>query len=621
MPQKLVVLGFDGLDPDLTERWMRNGRLPHLAALAAKGGLHRLETTPAIETLPVWASVATGVTPGTHGVFGNTAPHPITYEPVPSVLTYAPARYLFGLVPITAGRYATTRGGTSFWVAAGQAGVRASVIGVPGTFPPETVPNGELLSGLPLPDLRGTAGTYAYFASDVRPEDEGPTMYGGVRTRLSFGANVARAGIAGPPDPRHPGRNLAAPVVVTWNREARTANIEVAGASAHLVEHRWTKWLPVEFRVNAWARMRGLVQVYLLSAGAELRLYVSPVNWHPAHPPAPMSWPPSFASDLFERLGPFGTLGWTASAGALADGLLDEDPVLDDLARAFDDRAATLLHRIDAQRWDLFVGAVETIDTVQHLMWRLVDPGHPAYDPGLAPRYGNVIDRAYRKVDDLVGQIVARLAPDTVVLVVSGYGVHPFRWAVDLNGWLRAEGHLILGDGATGGPGWGQVDWARTRAYASGPGQIHVNLRGREGQGIVAPGAEQAAIVRAIADGLAALQHPGTGRRIVRRVSTREELYTGPRVSAAPDLQVSFEEGYRAAWPSAPGSGAAPVVSPNTGRWSGDHTSADPLITPGVLISSVAPTSAVRRLIDIAPTVLKYFGVALPKGMDGAPLF
>jgi predicted AlkP superfamily phosphohydrolase/phosphomutase len=267
------------------------------------------------------------------------------------------------------------------------------------------------------------------------------------------------------------------------------------------------------------------------------------------------------------------------------------------------------------------VGAVETVDIVQHLMWRHVDPDHPAYDPGLAPRYGNAIDGVYRRVDDLVGQVVARLAPDTVVLVVSGYGVHPFRWSVDLNVWLRAQGHLTLRDGATGGPGWSQVDWARTRAFASGPGQIHVNLRGRESRGIVAPGAEEAALVRAIADALAGLQHPVTGQRIVRRISTRDDLYDGPRASAAPDLQVSFEEGYRAAWPSAPSVDAVPVVSPNTGRWSGDHTSADPLATPGVLISSVAPTSLTRRLIDIAPTVLKYFGVALPKGLDGTPLF
>ena len=67
---------------------------------------------------------------------------------------------------------------------AGKAGVRSSVLTVPVTFPPEEVPNGEMLSGLPLPDIRGTMGTFYYFATDLSRYEEGNTEFGGILKRL-----------------------------------------------------------------------------------------------------------------------------------------------------------------------------------------------------------------------------------------------------------------------------------------------------------------------------------------------------------------------------------------------------------------------------------------------------
>jgi predicted AlkP superfamily phosphohydrolase/phosphomutase len=93
--------------------------------------------------------------------------------------------------------------------------------------------------------------------------------------------------------------------------------------------------------------------------------------------------------------------------------------------------------------------------------------------------------------------VLARLDPDTTVLIVSDHGFHSWRKAVNLNTWLVQQGYMVLrgqgrGDKTLddlfgGGTFWEHVDWSRTRAYAMGLGQIYFNLRGREGQGIVAP--------------------------------------------------------------------------------------------------------------------------------------
>ena len=122
-----------------------------------------------------------------------------------------PARFLFDYVPIAKPKLFSIRGGTSFWVTAGQAGVRSSILTVPVTFPPEDVPNGELLSGLPLPDIRGTMGTFYYFATDLSRYEEGNTEFGGILKRLADGTGRRpdRAHRAAQPD--RPSRDSGPP--------------------------------------------------------------------------------------------------------------------------------------------------------------------------------------------------------------------------------------------------------------------------------------------------------------------------------------------------------------------------------------------------------------------------
>jgi predicted AlkP superfamily phosphohydrolase/phosphomutase len=654
--QKVVILGFDGMDPELTERWMAQGRLPNLSKLAARGGFHRLGTTHSPESPTAWASFATGVNPGKHNIYDFLVRDTDTYMPDLAMVKREPPRFLFNYIPIARPKLTSTRGGTSFWVTAGRAGVRPSILTVPVTFPPESVPNGELLSGLPLPDIRGTMGTFYYFATDLSRYEEGNTEFGGILRRLVFERNVAHAEIVGPPNPivrqqerevrskatlsesdRQTLKELSAradvklPFSMTWNREARTANLELAGETIHLAERQWSRWIAVDFKVNALVRLHGMMQALLLNAGTELQLYLSPVNWHPQNPPAAMSSPSSFAADLYERLGPYRTLGWPEATWPLNEERIDEQTFLDDLDKAFADRAATILNRIDARRWDLLVGVIETTDRVQHMMWRLIDPGHPLYDAALASRFGGSIERMYQKADDFVGQVVQRLPEGTTLMVVSDHGFHSFRYGVNLNTWLVEHGYMVLKgqrpgekklDDLFGGSGtfWENVDWPGTKAYAMGLGQIYVNLDRREAQGSVS---EQVydQVVDAIAAELRDFVDPSTGRRIVRNVYKRRDIYTGPFFKDAADLQVGFEDGYRSSWQTALGGTPPQLIEPNLKKWSGDHGSFDYAITPGVLFSSVKLSTAEPRIIDIAPTVLKLFGLPIPQDIDGKPLF
>ena len=124
-------------------------------------------------------------------------------------------------------------------------------------------------SGLPLPDIRGTIGTFYYFATDLSRYEEGNTEMGGILKRLVFDGDVGRTELVGPPNPvvkaqqreiQAKGPNLGAadkaaladlatredvriPITVRWNRQQRRATIEIGDNTVTLEEGQWSKWL------------------------------------------------------------------------------------------------------------------------------------------------------------------------------------------------------------------------------------------------------------------------------------------------------------------------------------------------------------------------------------------
>jgi predicted AlkP superfamily phosphohydrolase/phosphomutase len=374
-----------------------------------------------------------------------------------------------------------------------------------------------------------------------------------------------------------------------------------------------------------------MAQLLLMNADRELQLYISPVNWKPDAPPVPMSSPASFSSDLFQRLGYFRTLGWAEATWPLNEGRMDEQTFMEDLYKAFDDRAQVILSRIDSHNWDLLVGVIESTDRVQHMMWRLMDPAHPMYDPALAAKYGDSIQRVYRRADQFVGEVLERIDPNTTVLIVSDHGFHSWRKAVNLNTWLVQQGYMVLqgtqpgekklDDLFGGGEFWENVDWSRTRAYAMGLGQIYFNLRGREARGIVSPGAEAKKLADDLSAHLLTMTDPDDGAKIVRAVYKRDDVYSGEFLQNASELQVGMEDGYRVSWQTALGGSPQGIVYPNMKKWSGDHGGYDFATTAGVLVSNRRVASQAPSIVDVAPTVLKFFGVPIPNTIDGKPLF
>jgi predicted AlkP superfamily phosphohydrolase/phosphomutase len=207
-----------------------------------------------------------------------------------------------------------------------------------------------------------------------------------------------------------------------------------------------------------------------------------------------------------------------------------------------------------------------------------------------------------------------------VLMVISDHGFTSFRRGVNLNRWLLEHGYLHLKPGADGSADWlRDVDWSRTRAFALGLTSLFLNLQGREGSGIVAPGDAQA-LKQEIIAGLSGLRDGEHDAVAIREVFDTAALYAGPYLGNAPDLIVGYNHGYRVSWDCATGIVAGPLFEDNVKAWSGDHC-VDPRLVPGVFFCNRPIDVDDPALIDIAPTALKLFGIEPPAHMEGRPLF
>jgi predicted AlkP superfamily phosphohydrolase/phosphomutase len=658
--QRVAVLGFDGMDPTLVRKFMDEGKLPNLKRLSETGTFAKLETTQPSESPVAWASFATGVNPGKHNIYDFLVRDFDTYMPDLGGVKKEPPKFLWGWLPTQRPKITSTRGGTSFWVHAGRDGVKSTILTVPMTFPPEEIPHGAMLGGLPVPDIRGTLGTFSYWATDLSSFEEGNVEFGGFLKRLLFEDGVARSYLKGPENPilrqeerqlkekkkkdgtlsdkeearleeLATGKDIDLPLSVKWTEGAGQAEIEVQGQRFTLKAGEWSGWIPLTFKAGFLVKLRGMTQFHVVRADRELQLYANPVNFDPRDPPVPISKPDDFAADLAKEIGIYRTLGWAEPTDkALQEGRLDEAAFLYDSERAYEDREKIIFKKLEEPDWDLFVGVIETTDRISHMMWRLIDPTHPMYDAALAAKYGDSIEKIYRRADDTVGKMMAKLPKDAVFMVVSDHGFHSFRRSVNLNTWLTEQGYMVfqghgnqqkltLADLFGRGRFWEGVDWSRTRAYAVGLGQIYFNLRGRESRGIVSPGAEYKALQDEMSAKLVQLVDPEGGEPVMRAVYRRDDIYKGDYLLYAPDLQVGFNDGYRVGWQDTMGGVSRAVVENNNRKWSGDHCATATEISGGVIFSNRKLSTTTPNIMDVSPTVLKLLEVPLPTDVDGKP--
>jgi predicted AlkP superfamily phosphohydrolase/phosphomutase len=620
--ERLVVLGLDGMEPTLVEKFMAEGKLPNLARLKKEGTYARLRTTtPAISPV-AWSSFMTGTEPSKHNIFDFLSRDPRTYLPDLSSArigkpkrTLALGKYLF---PLSKPEIRGMRKSVPFWKILGEKGIASTILRVPITFPPEKF-KGHLLSGMCAPDLKGSQGTFAFYTEDA---DKVRKHEGGVAVLVRREGSIIRTALSGPENSllKTP-EEIRLPLTITIDAKAGGAWLEVQGQKKFFLKERtFSPWTPVTFKPGLGMKVRGTCRFRIAALEPQLEMYVTPLNIDPEKPALPISHPFIYSVYLAKLLGRFITLGEANDTWALNEGALDESAFLELTYANHAEWEAMLANALSKTPRGVVAIVFETTDSIQHMFFRYLDKGHPALKSAPAHMGPIVIEELYKRMDGLVGRVAAGLGGKGVLFVMSDHGFKSFRRGVNLNSWLHRNGYLALTPGkAESGEWFKDVDWTKTKAYALGLGGLYLNLEGREAHGVVDPGAEAVALKAELGRKLTALKDGANGPAAITHVYDREAVYAGPYKDNAPDLIIGYNEGYRASWDGVTGIVNAVVIEDNIKAWSGDHC-IDPALVPGVLFSNLKLKRTDPSIMDVAPTVLELFGITPPIHMDGRGL-
>jgi predicted AlkP superfamily phosphohydrolase/phosphomutase len=617
--KRVVIVGFDGMDPELANRFMGEGKLPNLAKLRDHGTFRPLRTTfPAISPV-AWSTFQTGVNPGKHNIYDFLARDLKNYLPyLSSAQISEPKRHLHigkYSLPLGKSEVKGLRRGTPFWHWLGKAGVFCSVIRVPVTFPPERFP-GVLLSGMCVPDLKGSQGTFCFCTTR---ESSDKFREGGVRIPLERNGAGFHSYIPGPENPLGTGRELRAEFKLRADIKRAQARIEINSETFAIKVGEYSDWVPVKFKAGMGFTARGICRFYLKEISPEVEVYVTPVNIDPGHPDLPISHPVTYSIYLAKLFGPYATLGLAEDTWALNEEVLDDQAFLAQCYGNHEDRERMFFDALEKTPQGLCACVFDTTDRVQHMFWRYLDKDHPAVRDVPQDQKPRVIQDLYDRMDTLIGRVMQQIDDQALLLVISDHGFKSFNRCMNLNAWLHQNGYLVLKDGKSESGDWFEdVDWSRTRAYTMGLNGLYLNIKGREREGIVEAGAKAEALREELRSKLDGLVDPASGKVGITGMFDCDALYAGPYVDNAPDLIVGYGEGFRASWDSVMGKVTTAIFEDNLKAWSGDHC-VDPRLVPGVLFSNRKIAIEKPAIVDVAPTVMKLFGLELPSYFDGKP--
>jgi predicted AlkP superfamily phosphohydrolase/phosphomutase len=619
--KRVIIVGLDGQDPVLTERFMKEGKLPHFSKLAGQGCYKRLRTTYPSLSPTAWSSFATGTNPAKHNIYDFLTRDARTYLPLLSSAHIGDVDRFLKIgkyrIPLRKPELRLLRKSKPTWTILGEHGIWSTVLRVPITFPPEEF-HGAQLSAMCTPDMLGTQGTF--FLYTTRPA-EGKFKEGGTRIALAPGDRFATS-MKGPENVFLEGRPpLEAPMTIALDRTARRARVQLDGTGVDLVPRQLSDWMTLTFKAAPGLKVQAKCRMMIIEMDEHFSLYVTPLNIDPEKPAMPISHPSYYATYLEKRIGPYCTLGLAEDTWALNEGVIDDATFLKQTYDIDLERERMFFVALDRLRRGTLTCVFDATDRIQHMFWRYHEKGHPAATGREPGEHGDAVEKIYRHNDELLGKVMARIKKGDLLMVVSDHGFSSFRRGVNLNAWLLAKGWLKLKDGGDGSVEWlRDVDWSRTKAYALGLTGVFLNIEGREAQGSVKAGDEAAKVKAEIMAALKGLRDEAGAQVAVNEAFDTAKLYSGPYLPNAPDLIIGFNAGYRTSWDGATGVVTGPVFEDNVKAWSGDHC-IDPRLVPGVLFASRKIDRDDPGIVDIAPTVLRLFGLDPPPHMDGHALY
>ncbi len=618
--KRVIVIGFDGMDPDLAKSFMAEGKLPNFLKLKNSGSFSKLQTTNPPISPVAWSSFATGTNPAKHNIFDFLTPDRKTYlANLSSVDTFINTKHIkLGKykIPLKKPKVSLLQKSKTFWKILGEHGIYSIILRVPITYPPEKF-FGSLLSGMCVPDVSGTQGTFSFYSTDEKTSYE---YTGGEQINVTINNNKIETYILGPFNPflRVTKRLKSNMQIVIKNKD--NIKIKVGGKSYSVSLNKYTEWIEIPFKAAPGIKIMGIAKFYLKSVFPEFEMYVTPVNLDPENSAQPISMPKIFSIYLSKLIGKFATLGLAEDTWALNEAVIDEKTFWEQAVGFHKEREKMFFHSLKKIKRGSLVCVFGLTDRIQHMFMRYLDSEHPANEGKDTVLFKNAVENSYKLADDIIGEILEKIDDSTALIVISDHGFKQFKRGFNLNTWLFKKGYLSLKSSSQKSGEWFEsVDWKNTKAYGIGLSGLYINQKGRESQGIVDKDMEKKKLLIELKDRLQNIKDEKTGKQIIKEVYITSEIYEGPYKENAPDLLIGYYHGYRISWDSVIGKINGGIIEDNLKRWSGDHC-IDPEEVPGLIFSNRNLESNEPKIIDISPSVLRLLGITPPSFIDGKPI-
>ncbi len=623
--RKAIVLGFDGMDPNLIRKFIAEGYLPTFKKVMEKGGhFGELQSTMPPQSPVAWASFINGTNPGGTGIYDFVHRDPASFSPYMSTTRSYDAEKTYQVgdwnIPLSGGRVDLMRKGIPFWNYLTEQDIPATICQIPSNFP--IVESGaRMISGMGTPDLLGSYGTCTLFSDQPYP---GSDKFTGARViRVRGSDNVFKTVLPGPQNSfRTDGRATTVELIVHRDAHEKVLRINVQGQDLVLRQGEWSSWVPLKFElIPHLASAPGMVRFYAQEIHPNFKLYVSPINIDPLDQALPISGPAEYASDLATAVGRFYTQGFPTDSKVLSTGIFSDDEYLEHAKIVLQESLSLFEYQLKNFHEGLFYFYFSTTDQTQHMLSRLMDPTHPLYVENGSPETKNAIRYFYQAMDDVLQQALSKVDSSTMLMALSDHGFAPFTREFNLSTWLVNEGFTSVYDpkDMESAEVYSCVDWEKTQAYALGINGLYINVKGREKNGSVAQEQVQAIKERIISK-LSTVVDPLNNQPIITAAYDSQKIYSGDFAGSAPDLVIGYHRGYRISDEAVLGKFPKEIVTDRKDKWASDHCS-DPMVVPGMILTNKTCTSKNPGLWDMGPSILKAFGIETPKKMNGKNVF
>lgn len=593
--KKALLIGIDGADPRVLEKLMDEGKLPNFSKLREMGTFKQLQTSMPPHSPVAWTTIATGTNPGKHNIFDFISRDPKTYLPS-LALSKATTTHLSGTA------YESIVTADPFWRISTQGKIPTSVLRWPVTFPPEKV-EGHLLSGLGVPDVRGLLSGYTYYTTEDVEASSGPEK----NIKVSKNNGLIETEIYGPRK-RQGDRLVDVKAALKIKIEGEKAILTANNREYPVNAGGWTGWMQIKFKTGFMSSVSGIAKAYLINA-EPFKMYLTAVQIDPENPVYDISYPDEYSAELAKQIGLYYTLGIAEDTGALNDHKIDDKAFLEQIWQLEAERESMFWAEFEQlqKKGGAFAFVFDSSDRLQHMFWE-----ENAFNKTLTIH--PEIEKYYVKKDAFLGKVLEQIG-DAKLMIVSDHGFSSFQRAVSVNKWLVDNGFMTLTSEPEGDGGlFKYVDWSKTRAYALGFNSIYLNLKDREGKGIVE---DAEAVENELIQKLSNLTDKG--RKVIHKLYKSEEIYAGNQVPDGPDIMIGYNPGYRTSWQTAIGGLTKEVIFDNDKHWKADHL-IDSSFVPGIIFANFKIAKEKPEQKDVAPTVLKLIDAPVPDNIDGESL-